>query len=163
METASFKVAVFQSGTRKTGAVFIIYSKGSMVKSPLSQETEAMTKTQYIGGTPRAFPAGVKKRNPDAQVVIHPRSNTVLSSNDEWTQRDIHVHKIRSDGVETWRRESGYYRQSTVENTFYRYKTSMGRKLRARDENARLVEVTLGCKILNRCLELGGPVSVRVG
>ena len=122
-----------------------------------------MTKTQYIDGTPRAFPAGVEKRNPKAKVVIHPRSNAVLSSNDEWTQRDIHVHKIRNDGVEAWRRESGYYSQSKVENTFYQYKTSMGKRLRARGEDARQVEATIACQILNRFLELGRAESIPVG
>ena len=112
--------------------------------------------------TPRAFPAGIGKKNPAAQVVIHPRVNAVLSGKDEWTQRDWHVHKIRSDGVEAWRRESGYYRQSTVENTFYRYKTIIGKRLRARGEDARQVEATLACKILNRFLEMGKAESIPV-
>jgi len=105
----------------------------------------------------------VGKKNPAAQVVIHPRVNAVLSGKDEWTQRDWHVHKIRSDGVEAWRRESGYYRQSTVENIFYRYKTSMGKNLRARREDSRQVEATIACKILNRFIELGRAESVAVG
>ena len=51
--------------------------------------------------------------------VVHPRKNAVLSSKEEWTVRDHHVHRIREDGVFQWRRESGYYQQSKVENTFY--------------------------------------------
>ena len=107
----------------------------------------------------------VLKHSPGAAIVVPPRANAVSSATgrDEWIQRDNHIHKIRSIGVYNWRSESGYYRQSTVENGIYRYKTVMGRKLRARDDDARLVEVILGCKILNRCLDLGGPVSVRVG
>ena len=77
-------------------------------------------------------------------------------------QRNDHLESIRSDGIYHWRRESGYYRQSTVENAFYRYKTVIGRKLRARGEKAGEVEVILGCNILNRCLELGRPDSVCV-
>jgi len=102
------------------------------------------------------------QKNPAAQVVIHPRVNAVLSGKDEWTQRDWHVHKIRSDGVEAWRRESGYYRQSTVENTFYRYKTIIGKRLRARGEDACQVEATIACKILNRFLDLGRTESIPV-
>ena len=101
----------------------------------------------------------VGKMNSDAQVVIHPRVNAVLSGKDEWTQRHLHIHKVRSDGVDAWRRESGYYRQSTVENTFYRYKTSIGALLRARREEARQVEATLACKILKGFLELGRAES----
>ncbi len=100
----------------------------------------------------------------DASIVIPPRTNAVGSATggDEWIQRDNHIHKIRRDGIYSWRRESGYYRQSTGENGFYRYQTIIGRKLRARDDSARLVEVILGCKILNRCLDLGRSESVRV-
>ena len=84
--------------------------------------------------------------------MIHPRMNAVLSSNAEWTQRDKHSRyllKILEDGIYSWRRESGYYQQSRVENTFYRYKTIIGRKLRARKEETRQVEAIIGCKILN--------------
>ena len=63
--------------------------------------------------------------------------------------------KILEDGVHKWRRESGYYQQSQVENTFYRYKTILGKKLRARTKESRKVETILGCQILNRFLELG--------
>ena len=83
----------------------------------------------------------VLRRNKEANIVIHPRSNAVMSSgNKKWTQRDRHVQKIIDDGIYTWRRESGYYRQSKVENTFYRYKTIIGKRLRARTEEGREVE-----------------------
>ena len=94
-----------------------------------------------------------------ATTPTQPRVNAVLSGKDEWTQRDWHVHKIRSDGVEAWRRESGYYRQSTVENTFYRYKTIIRRRLRARGEAAREVEAAIACKILNELLGQGRAES----
>ena len=74
----------------------------------------------------------------------------------------MHVHKIRTDGVYEWRRESGYYQQSKVENTFYRYKTTIGRKLRARTEQGREVEAKIAAKILNRFLTLGNAQSERV-
>ena len=110
----------------------------------------------------RSVYRSVAKKNHGAATVIHPRSNAILSGTDEWRQRDRHVHKIRREGVETWRRESGYYRQSTVENTFYRYKTIIGRRLRARGEAARQVEAAIACKILNGLLEQGRAESVPV-
>ena len=106
---------------------------------------------------------GIKNKSENAKVIIHPRSNAVISDNKKWKQRDMHVHKIRTDGVYEWRRESGYYQQSKVENTFYRYKTTIGRKLRARTEQGREVEAKIGCKILNQFLELGRPKSERIG
>ena len=94
--------------------------------------------------------------------MIHPRVNAVMSGKKEWTQRDRHVHKIRCDGVYQWRKESGYYQQSRVENTFYRYKTIIGKTLRARSEQNREVEAKIACKILNRFLELGRAESKMV-
>ena len=49
-----------------------------------------------------------------------------------------------------------------MENTFYRYKTIIGRRLRARGEEARQVEAAIACKILNGLLELGRAKSVPV-
>ena len=98
----------------------------------------------------------------DAQIIIHLRSNAVVSDKIKWTQRDKHVQKIVDDGVHKWRRESGYYQQSKVENIFYRYKTILGKKLRARTEESREVETILGCNILNRFLELGRCESMLV-
>jgi hypothetical protein len=76
--------------------------------------------------------------------------------------KDQHVHRIKKDGVFQWRREAVYNQQSKVENTFYRYKTILGRKLRARNEQSRLVETIIGCNILNRFLETGRCESILV-
>ena len=51
---------------------------------------------------------------------------------------------------------------SKVENTFYRYKTTIGRRLRARTEESREVEATIACKVLNQFLELGKAKSERI-
>ena len=105
----------------------------------------------------------VRNKNQDAMVIIHPRVNAVLSGNKKWTQRDRHVRKIIDVGIYTWRRESGYYRQSKVENTFYRYKTTIGKRLRARTEEGREVEAKIACKVLNRFMELGRAQCERIG
>ena len=104
----------------------------------------------------------VQKRNKYAAMVVHPRMNAVMSEKRAWTQRDRHVQKIIDDGIYTWRRESGYYRQSRVENTFYRYKTTIGKRLRARTEEGREVEAKIACKVLNRFMELGRAQCVRI-
>ena len=95
----------------------------------------------------------------DFPIIIR-RSNAVISGNNKWTQRDRHVHRIRTDGVYQWRRESGYYRQSIVEN--YRYKTTIGKRLRARTEESREVEAKIACQMLNRFIELDRAKSERV-
>ena len=98
----------------------------------------------------------------DRKHVVHSRKNAVLSGKEEWTIRDHHVHRIRDDGLFQWRRESGYYQQSKIENTFYRYKTILGRKLRARTEKNRQVETIIGCNILNKFLEKNRCESILV-
>ena len=55
----------------------------------------------------------------------------------------------------------GVLSQSKVENAFYRYKTTIGKRLRARTEESREVEAKIGCKILNQFLELGKAKSKR--
>jgi len=86
--------------------------------------------------------------SPNAEIIIHPRSNAVISDKGKWMHRDKHVQKIflYDDGIHKWRRESGYYQQSKAKWRihFYsvksnRYKTIIGRKLRARMEESREV------------------------
>ena len=95
-------------------------------------------------------------------LILFVQQRPVVSDKGKWTHRDKHVQKILDEDVHKWRRESGYYQQSKVENTFYRYKTILGKKLRARTEESREVETILGCKILNRFLELGRCESILV-
>jgi hypothetical protein len=103
----------------------------------------------------RSVYRAVLGNNKDAKIAIHPRVNAVISSKRKWTQRDRYVQKLFDDGVVTWRWNSGYYQQSKVENCNYRYKTTFGKKLRARTEEGREVETILGCNILNRFLDFG--------
>ena len=93
------------------------------------------------------------------EIIIHPRANGVVSASGEaeLVQRSQHIKSINEDGVLASKRTSGYYRQSAVENMFYRYKTLLGDQLRARGENSRQVESVLACNILNRFSLLGRP------
>ena len=93
--------------------------------------------------------------------MIHPRANGVISASGEAAlrQRSQHIKSINEDGVLAWRRTSGYYRQSEVENMFFRYKKLIGDELRARGENSRRVESVIACNILNQFRLLGSPQS----
>ena len=81
--------------------------------------------------------------------MIHPRVNGVISASGEAAlgQRNQHIKSINEDDVLAWRRISVYYRQSEVENMFYRYKTLLGDQLRARGEASRQI---LTYNILNQ-------------
>ena len=58
---------------------------------------------------------------PNGKIIIHPRSNTVVSATKKAAlrQRDQHVKEIQYKGIFEWRKTSGYYQQSKVENAFY--------------------------------------------
>ena len=91
--------------------------------------------------------------------MIHPRANGVISASGEAALRQLnqHLKSISEDGVLVWRRISGYYRRSEVENMFYRYKILLGDQLRARSKKPRQVKSVLACNILNQFRLLGRP------
>ena len=97
----------------------------------------------------RVYEASNDHMNEAGQINIHPRANAVISATDEAAlrQRNQHIKSINEDGVLAWRRTSGYYRQSEVENMFFRYKKLIGDELRARNENSRSVESVIACNI----------------
>ena len=109
----------------------------------------------------RVYEASNDHMNEAGQINIHPRANAVISATDEAAlrQRNQHIKSINQDGALAWRRTSGYYRQSEVENMFFRYKNLIGDELRARNENSRRVESVIACNILNRLKLLGSPQS----
>lgn len=57
---------------------------------------------------------------------------------------------------------TGYCRRSLVETAMYRYKTIIGRRLRARTLPNQQTEAKVGCNVLNRMTRLGMPISVRI-
>lgn len=109
----------------------------------------------------------IASHQPDrpVDVVIPPRSTAVLSAQaaTQPTARDRHIQGIADRGRMGWQRDSGYNRRSLVENSVYRYKTIIGRRLHARDLSNQQTEAKLGCAALNRMTPLGMPVSKRVG
>ena len=76
--------------------------------------------------------------------------------------RNRHIWSIGRVGKREWIKKSGYSKRSMVENTVFRYKTIIGRKMRSRTLAGQRVEAWLGCKILNIMTSLGMPESCRV-
>ena len=77
--------------------------------------------------------------------------------------RDGTIKRVREIGRRRWKKESGYHRQGTVENAFYRYESIIGDRLRPRTSDAQAVEARLASIVLNRMFELGRPTSVAIG
>ena len=70
--------------------------------------------------------------------------------------------RVKEIGRRQWKKESGYHQQARVENTFFRYKSIIGDRLRARHPKSQEAEALMACNILNRMLALGGPESCEI-
>jgi IS5 family transposase len=77
--------------------------------------------------------------------------------------RDRTISAVNALGRRRWKRESGYHRQARVENGFFRYKSIISERLRARSRAGQESEAVLACNILNGMTELGRPASYRIG
>ena len=95
-----------------------------------------------------------------AKVIVPPRMSATRSKRSN--ARDRTVRRIRKVGRRRWKKESGYHRQARVENTFFRYKSIIGDRLRARHPKSQEAEALIACNILNRMFELGRPKSFAV-
>ncbi len=96
-----------------------------------------------------------------ARVVVPPIKNARFSRHAPRARNRL-VKRIAKVGRQRWKRETRYHRQGRVENTFFRYKSMIGDRLRSRDPDTQNTEVILGCNILNRMFECGRPRSVAI-
>jgi hypothetical protein len=70
--------------------------------------------------------------------------------------------RVNKVGRREWKKESGYHRQARVENTFFRYKSTIGGRLHARHPKSQEAEAIIACNILNRMITLGKPESLAI-
>ena len=106
----------------------------------------------------------VTERDPEAAVIVPPRSTAALSETAETepTQRDRHLQGLAEKGRMGWQKASGYNVRSRVEAAIGRYKQVIGDGLRFRKDERRVTEVAVAVNVLNRTTELGRPISVRI-
>jgi hypothetical protein len=106
----------------------------------------------------------ITARDPEAAVVVPPRATAVPSETAETepTQRDRHLERIAEKGRIGWQKVSGYTKRSRVETAIGRYKQVVGDGLGFRKDRRRTTEVAVAVYVLNRMLELGRPISVRI-
>ena len=98
-----------------------------------------------------------------AKVVVPPTRNASTSGREPRSAaRDRTIRRVDKVGRRRWKKESGYRRQGTVENAFFRYKSIIGDRLRARDPGAQATETLIACNVLNQMFELGRPKSVAI-
>ncbi len=108
--------------------------------------------------------AAVAERHPDAAIIVPPRSTAVPSETAETTptQRDRHLHSIAKHGRAAWQKTSGYTKRARAEAAIGRFKRVIGDGLRSRTDRRRTAEVDVAVHALNRMLDLGRPISVRI-
>jgi hypothetical protein len=100
-----------------------------------------------------------------AVVVVPPSKSATRSrrKRSRTSARDRTIMRVNEIGRRQWKKESGYHRQARVENTFFRYKSIIGDKLRARHPKSQEAEAIVACNVLNRMTRLGMPESFAVG
>ena len=103
-------------------------------------------------------------RDPDAAIIVPPRSTAVpsVTAETEPTQRDCQLQRIAEKGWMGWQKASGYNKCGRVEAAIGRYKQLIGDGMRSRKGRRRTTEVAVAVGILNRKLGLGRPNSVRI-
>ncbi len=95
-----------------------------------------------------------------AKVVVPPtRTAAVSRRGPRSAARDRTIQKVKRIGRRQWQKQSGYHRQGTVENAFFRYKSIIGDRLRARHPKPQEAEALMAFNILNRMTVLGRPAS----
>ena len=76
-------------------------------------------------------PRGARVVVPPSRKAVSPRSREPRSP-----ARDRAIARIRKVGRRRREKEFGYHQQGRVENTFFRYKSIIGGRLRARQADA---------------------------
>jgi hypothetical protein len=106
----------------------------------------------------------VAERRPEAAIIVPSRSTAVPSETAETapTQRDRHLRGIAEHGRAAWQKASGYTKRARAEAAMSRFKRVIGDGLRSLADRRRATEVKVAVHALNRILELGRPISVRI-
>jgi hypothetical protein len=101
-----------------------------------------------------APPAFVPRRTTQPRAVKDPTG---------WrATRNRILQQIEAPGRSAWRILSGGTRQSSAENTLFRFKRLFGGRLWARGLQTQRTETVVKCSVLNCMTRLGMPETVRV-
>lgn len=151
---------------------------GVIVAHALTAATvdDATTAIPLIGATPGALASVTADTAYDtiafydaatargATVVVPPaRTARVSRRRPRSSARDRTIQKVTTFGRRRWKKESGYHRQARVENAFFRYKSIIGDRLRARTPEGQEAEALLACNVLNAMTDMGRPDSYAIG
>jgi hypothetical protein len=99
-----------------------------------------------------------------ARVVVPPIKTAMSSRRLRFRSnaRDRTIMRVKEIGSRRWKKQSGYHWQARVENTFFRYKSIVGDRLRACHPKSQEAEAIIACNILNRMIAIGRPESFAI-
>ena len=129
-----------------------MYGKVDQVSGDGAYDTKACY--QFIGQR------GAKATIPPRRHARQRRCENSLETRDT---REATLREIQSQGRYAWRVVSGCTRQSVAENAVFRFKSIFGARFRARRFDNQRVEGWITYMVLNRMVNLGMPVSERIG
>ena len=100
----------------------------------------------------------------DIRIVIPPKKTATVDwrAAGPWGRRNEATKRIGEIGRRQWRKESGAHRQAQAENGMYRYKRTIGDRLRAQHCETQVREALIAVNVINRMTALGMPESVKV-
>lgn len=100
----------------------------------------------------------------DMLQCIPPRHHAVVDTKGRvyLKQRDEDIRAMRRLGRNQWKVLTNYHQRSKAETFMFRYKVILGGGLQAREVSRQKTEVKVGCKILNRMLQIAKPISEKV-
>lgn len=105
----------------------------------------------------------VKVGLPNAGVHIPPQKNAKIWNHGNCKApplpRDENLRSIRKTSRSGWKQRSGYHARSLSETVMYRYKRTIGERVKARKFKSQQAETTIGCNVLNRMAGIGMPDS----
>ena len=81
---------------------------------------------------------------------------------DSFFIRNQVIRTIRKRGRKKWKKLSRYHKQSTIETTMFRYKTTFGDKFQSREFERQKTESKIACYILNTMLTIARPTSIKI-
>ena len=88
------------------------------------------------------------------RAIIPPNTGFKAPSENDDEQRLYNIGVIADKGKYHWQNDTNYGRRSIVENTFHRYKSTFGNKLKSRNIQSQKTETQLAINILNKMVEL---------
>jgi transposase len=99
-----------------------------------------------------------------AKVVVPPSRSATQSRQrrSPSSARDSTIMRVQEIGRRQWKKECVYPLQARVKNTFFRYKTIIGPRLRSCHSESQKVEAMIACNILNTMIALGAPESFAI-